>query len=243
MQHIYVYVYIFHRLSKSSEWQERSFVPCLMGSSGTLKNHPLGVTLNPPHSPQTICGHTNHANQTMGRANPTAETPSRDGQHNQRNIGSHATPSPGRRVLSIAVNPEDVNFKWAGLQSRSVVLRSIKLQSKLQCGETTTTQHSSTAPTAAAAAAAEHCRQSRGEPQAVKATLLLALYFKYKIGILLAERNIQIHARSLLLWFKSHGSKIFSYMYNSNKPGRKPAIPRVNTAPHGVETPTPLTPC
>ena len=36
------------------------------------------------------------------------------------------------------------------------------------------------------------------------------------------------------------GSKLFPYIYNSNKPGTKLAIPQVDTTPHGVETPTPL---
>ena len=36
------------------------------------------------------------------------------------------------------------------------------------------------------------------------------------------------------------GLKISLYIYNSNKPGTKPAIPRVDNAPHGVETQTPL---
>ena len=68
-------------------------------------------------------------------------------------------PSRGRRVLSISDNPEDY--------------------SHLQCGGITVTQHSnSTAAAAAAAAAAEHRRQSRGDPQAIKPALLLALHFK-----------------------------------------------------------------
>ena len=35
-------------------------------------------------------------------------------------------------------------------------------------------------------------------------------------------------------------SKIFPCLYNSKKPGTKTVIPRVDTAPHGVETPIPL---
>ena len=38
------------------------------------------------------------------------------------------------------------------------------------------------------------------------------------------------------------GSEILSYLYNSNKPGTMTVIPRVDTAPHGVETPTKGTP-
>ena len=81
-----------------------------------------------------------------------------DGRYNQQNTRSHAAPSRGRRVLSIAVNPEDY--------------------SQLQCGGITVTQHSNSTAAAAAAAAAEHRRQSRGDPQAIKPALLLALHFK-----------------------------------------------------------------
>ena len=38
------------------------------------------------------------------------------------------------------------------------------------------------------------------------------------------------------------GSEILSFRYNSNKRGTKTVIPRVDTAPHGVETPTQGTP-
>ena len=39
------------------------------------------------------------------------------------------------------------------------------------------------------------------------------------------------------------GSEIFPYLYNSNNPGTETEIVRVDTAPHGVETPTPLADC
>ena len=38
-------------------------------------------------------------------------------------------------------------------------------------------------------------------------------------------------------------SEILPYVYNSNNPGTKTQIPRVDTAPRGVETPTPLAGC
>ena len=37
------------------------------------------------------------------------------------------------------------------------------------------------------------------------------------------------------------GSEIPPYIYNSDNPGTKTVISRVNTAPHGVETSTPPT--
>ena len=39
------------------------------------------------------------------------------------------------------------------------------------------------------------------------------------------------------------GSEIRPYLYNSNEPGTKTQIPRVDTAPRGVETPTQLAGC
>ena len=39
------------------------------------------------------------------------------------------------------------------------------------------------------------------------------------------------------------GSEILPYIYDSNKPGTTTVVLRVNTAPHGVETPTPLADC
>ena len=36
------------------------------------------------------------------------------------------------------------------------------------------------------------------------------------------------------------GSEIFPYIYNSDEPGTKTAVPRVDTAPDGVENPTQL---
>ena len=41
----------------------------------------------------------------------------------------------------------------------------------------------------------------------------------------------------------SPDQKILPYLYNANKPGTKTQIPRVDTAPHGVDTPTPLAGC
>ena len=43
--------------------------------------------------------------------------------------------------------------------------------------------------------------------------------------------------------FPSPGQKSYCYLYNSNNPGTKTEIPRVNTAPLNVETPTQLTGC
>ena len=37
-----------------------------------------------------------------------------------------------------------------------------------------------------------------------------------------------------------HDSETLSYIHNSNKPGTKTNFFRIDTAPHGVETPTPL---
>ena len=39
------------------------------------------------------------------------------------------------------------------------------------------------------------------------------------------------------------GSEILPYIYDSSKPGTTTVVLRVNTAPHGVETPTPLADC
>ena len=43
--------------------------------------------------------------------------------------------------------------------------------------------------------------------------------------------------------FLSPDQKILPYLYNSNNPGTKTEISRVDTAPQGVETPTPLGDC
>ena len=79
--------------------------------------------------------------------------------------------------------------------------------------------------------------------------------FFFLNGIVLAEPSVQIHARGCWLFLQakrasmsqhhrgktgSHALiKNFPYIYNCNKPWTEPAIPRVDDAPHGVETPTP----
>ena len=39
------------------------------------------------------------------------------------------------------------------------------------------------------------------------------------------------------------GSELLPYIYNSSKPGTRAVTLRVDTAPHGVEAPTPLADC
>ena len=43
--------------------------------------------------------------------------------------------------------------------------------------------------------------------------------------------------------FRILGSEIPPYICNFNKPGTTTVVLRVDTAPHGVETPTPLADC
>ena len=61
------------------------------------------------------------------------------GRHDEQKTGSHAAPCHSRRVLSIAVNPEDHSQMKCG--GNTVTQHSIKSQS-IQCGRVAVTRHS-----------------------------------------------------------------------------------------------------
>ena len=99
-----------------------------------------------------------------------------DGRHNQHNTGSHAKPSPGHRVLSIAVNPEDYRQLQCG--RTTVTQHSIKLQSTAMRWDYSNAaqQHSSSSTDATAAHQQQHISSSREQQySSTAAASLLAI--------------------------------------------------------------------
>ena len=106
------------------------------------------------------------------------------GRRHQRNIGSPAVPSCGRRVLNNVVNPEDHKPFFCG--GITVTKNSIKLEAtamRRDYGDAAQ-QHGSSS-----------CSSSSNQQYSSS-----VFKFKLKNGIQLAEPNVQIHARGCWLF-------------------------------------------
>ena len=71
-----------------------------------------------------------------------------------------------------------------------------------------------------------------------------SVHIEYEIQF--AYSHCKLGSRSSRMMFvepaapEDRGQELLPYNYKSDKPGTKPVIPRVDTATHGVATPTPL---
>ena len=135
------------------------------------------------------------------------------GRHNQKNTGSHAAPSRGRRVLAIADNLEALSSHRASIAAGFTL--PIKNLAYID---------SST-----------HWPNPYQRLLDFSRLVRNGDYSSHRAGM------CQRHPGEDRIPSPDQQSSRASIC--SNKPGTKAVVPRVDTAPHGVETPTPLADC